>query len=266
MIRFLTILLLSVATANAAIPIIFLRPGTNAVIVVTNWVETDYYFAESEDFDTGDGVFFPSSDSFGHSFNVMGFYSGVDAIEGSDFQSASSAGNVYRVGTGFHFIVDTDPRPPPVVLATDYTITNFASGDWTRHSRTWGPEPYNGVPTNYYVYARLSDHGSAANMVVGLHDVTSSTNYLGAFSTNTSGDGAYVYVPLKRDGTNVMLYLASTYEFRTSCSNDAVRFQRLKFAALEPTDLVPQSLVQNPAQGGLIHNPETGQYLQNPEL
>lgn len=257
-----TISLLAPIWCQAAIPIIFIRAGTNAPAVVvppgTNIVETEWFFVEAEDFDTL-GQYFNSNPSFGHSFNATGLYTTTGATEDTDYHSGSSAANLYRAGTGVHFLVHDDGRPERT-FDSDYAITNFASADpdWFRYKRSFGTDSFKAPPTNYLVYARIADHGSAAADVrLGLHDVTTGSTMLGGFVATTPGDGTFINVPLTHSETNATLSLTGALSFRVTASNDVSRFHRLTFVTYLPGGNT--NSWRSGSTGGLWANPDTGE-------
>lgn len=235
----LTILLLSCVSLNAAIPPMFFRhTGTNVVEVGnTNLIETSLLFVEAEDWNSEAGQYFPSNPAFGQHFNATFIYNGVASVEEDDFHSASASGtSPYRSGTGVFQLANNAQRPG-FLFGTDFALTNVASGDWFQYKRNWAGDCCfgTGMPTNYHVYLYVADHGSAAASVVfGLHNVTGTTNHLGTFTTTTSGDGAFAYVPLMHSSTNVILTLTTERSSRLTSSNDVSRIHHLKFAMLEP--------------------------------
>lgn len=203
MIRLLTILLLSCLSLNAAIPIIFTRPGTNAVITETNLVETDIFQVESEDFNSTNGLYFPGTG--GQPFGEKYLYDDKGATFLIDyFILPVATDNIYRaanVDVGTSFTADGYSSHLFSFPSTFNHEWSFAtrSNDWANYTRAW-------TNYEYHVYARMAH--AETNMIAELGLVTSDRTVsnqtvvpVGTFSNSASGGWfQFVFVPLYTNG------------------------------------------------------------------
>lgn len=275
MLRLLTILLLSVASANAAIPIVFMRAGTNAVTQDTNVVETDIFIVEAEDFNANSGV---SMVGGGFAFNTKSLYYNSNAVRFIDHNITPTANdNNYRLDTIDVALVPSASDSeflelfPPIAGWTeenqnyDFSPSGTQSNDWLNYTRTF-------TNANYHVYARMS-HSLLPDLRARLSKVTSdqtlsnqTTVALGDMTNSSSGAwNVFVYVELRTNGVKAAIPLngAETIRF-THATDDATQCQvnHLQFRRLEA--VATTTAWVNPEADG-FYNPETARAWRNLE-
>lgn len=247
MIRLLTILLLSCLSLNAAIPIIFTRPGTNAP-TDTNVVETDIFIVETEDFNANSGQFLVGG---GYAFNTKSLYYDSNAVRFIDHDiTPTTINNDYRLSTvDIAFVPGADPEFlelfPPIAQWTEenqnyhFSPTATQSNDWLNYTRTW-------TNANYHVYARMS-HSLLPDLRARLSKVTSdrtlsnqTTVALGDMTNSSSGSwNTLVYVELRTNGVKAAIPLNGVETIRfthatddaTQCEVNHLQFRRLEAVA-----------------------------------
>lgn len=257
MLRLLTILLLSAASANAAIPIIFLRAGTNAVVIPpdpTNEVGgfTTNMFIDAEDYNFN-GAFFPSAP--GTNFNATSTYVGKSATEGTDFDAFDLLTSTYRPDTGVADNEHDDNHEPNGVPYTDYKIRAFSSiiGDWLQYKRIFTNDTYR-------IYGRVS---STVSFGMQLESIGEETATIATLNATGSGTNTFFYAPFTTNGVAVMLPLSSTNTLRVTITNGVCDFHRLMLVRWTGTPMGFANAEEDP---DVIFIDENGVPFHDPEI
>lgn len=262
---------------DAAIPIIFLRAGTNAVVEPpdeTNEVGEFYtnMFIEAEDYGytdvvlSGGGRFMPSQP--GTNFNATETHADLSDTEGIEFECWDIASdNDYRVANGLHVNLHDDNHEPNGVPFNDYKIRNFTAvgPDWFDYARRF---------TNdfYRVYARLS---STTNIHIELAEIddqdwlvprgSQSLTPIGSINTNGTTTNTFFYAPFKTNGVAVEVNLGAigTNGLSVMITNGLCDFHRLMLVRWTGT---PMGFANPETDPDVIFVDENGVPFHDPEI
>jgi len=270
MLRLLAILLLSLASANAAIPIIFLRAGTNAVVVPpdpTNEVGgfTTNMFVDAEDYNYSQGLYFPTIG--GNAFNATSLYFDEEgATEGTDFTSwdlGTDAG--YGRNDGFWMDEHDDNHEPNGVPYTDFKIRAFTSAgpDWTAYTRFFSN-------MTFWVYARVSSTVAFGLQLERIEDgswVVSEGSQdrikIGTANPTGLGTNTFFYTPFKTNGVPMAVSLVGTQALVVTITNGICDFHRLMLVTWTGN---PMGFANPEEDPDVIFIDENGVVFHDPEI
>lgn len=275
MLRLLTIILLSVASANAAIPIIFLRAGTNAVVIPpdpTNEVGGFYtnMFIDAEDFnyrglddDPLAGGYFPSKP--GTNFNATSTYLGFRGSEPRDYRASQFGTTQYRDNTlDVQIVEHDDNHEPNGVPYTDYKIWKFGSSDFLTYARQFSN-------STYRIYARVAAtaHAIGSELYVirdeSYTNATGSQNVelLAGFGVTGAGTNAFFYTPFVTNGVAFEIALSGTNALQVLSTNGLHDFHRLMLVRWTGT---PMGFANPETDPDVIFVDENGDPFYDPEI
>lgn len=277
----LSVLLTRIQSSRAAIPIIFLRAGTNAVVIPpdpTNEVGEFYtnMFIEAEDHNYtdggGSGFFLPSK--IGTNFNATETHAGLGTIEGIEFECWDVAlENDYRPDNGLYVNLHNDSHQPNGVAFNDYRVRRFNvdGPDWFDFTRVFSN-------SFYRIYARIAagtNAGAYTNIGITLYEVDGGDEHLsrgsqaltviGEISTNANTANSFFYAPFKTNGVamEVEYGLSLSNTLSVQMTNGICDFHRLMLVRWTGTPMGFANAEEDP---DVIFTNENGDPFYDPEI